>query len=141
VAKGDAWFVLNGIAEQEVPYISYEYDDDYNYIEVEKTKMETIPDFLLMFSSDDMQLYNRMMTYVTSKGYLTEQNGIFLLSQGELPFDLAFTRKNGIVFVGSSLDQLTAIVHGNYRGKVDKQTRRLLTKNKVAGILSAKKLA
>lgn len=141
VAKGDALFVLNGIAEQEVPYISYEYDDDYNYIEVEKTKMETIPDFLLMFSSDDMQLYNRMMTYVTSKGYLTEQNGIFLLSQGELPFDLAFTRKNGIVFVGSSLDQLTAIVHGNYRGKVDKQTRRLLTKNKVAGILSAKKLA
>src|SRR3546814_11926467 len=57
VAKGDALFVLNGIAEREVPYISYEYDDDYNYMEVEKIKMETIPDFLLMFSSDDVQIY------------------------------------------------------------------------------------
>jgi len=140
-AKGDALFVLNGIAEQEVPYISYEYDDDYNYMEVEKTKMETIPDFLLMFSSDDVSLYNRIMSYVTDKGYLAEQDGVYRLSQGELPFDLAFARKNGVVFIGTSEDQLKAIVNGSYRGKLDKTTRRLLTKNKFAGILSAKKLS
>src|SRR5690606_307887 len=140
-AKGDALFVLNGIAEQEMPYISYEYDDDYNYMEVEKTKMETIPDFLLMFSSDDVSLYNRIMSYVTDKGYLAEQDGVYRLSQGELPFDLAFARKNGVVFIGTSEDQLKAIVNGSYRGKLDKTTRRLLTKNKFAGILSAKKLS
>ncbi|MGV3761671.1 hypothetical protein [Parapedobacter sp.] len=141
VAKGDAVFVLNGITQQEVPYISYEYDEDYNYIEVEKTKMETIPDFLLMFSSDDTELYGRIMSYATNKGYLTEQDGIYWMSQGELPFDLAFTRRNGIVFVGTSVDQLTGIAEGSYRGKLDRPTRRLLTKNKVSGILRANKLA
>src|SRR3546814_11704612 len=80
------------------------------------------------------------MDYVTSKGYLTEQNGIYQLSQRELPFDLAFTQKTGIVFVGTSLDQLTAIADGNYRGQVAKHTRRLLIRNKVAGILSAQEI-
>lgn len=141
VAKGDALFVLNGLTEQEVPYTSYEYDDDYNYIEVEKTKTETIPDFLLMFSSDDEILYNRIMTYVTDKGFLSEQEGVFRFVDGSLPFELVFTRKNGIVFVGSSVDQLTSILNGSYRGKIDRSTRRLITKNKVAGLLSAKKLA
>lgn len=141
VAKGDALFVLNGVSEQEVPYISYEYDEDYNYTEVEKTKLETIPDFLLMFSSDDEPLYNRIMTYVTRKGYLTEQGGTYRLTNGNLPFELVFARKKGIVFVGTSADQLSAIVTGSYRGKLDRQSRQLLTRNKFAGMLSAKKLA
>ena len=141
VAKGDALFVLNGLTEQEVPYTTYEYDEDYNYIEIDTTRMETIPDFLLMFSSDDEPLYNRIMTYVMNKGFLTEQNGVFRFSDGDLPFELVFARKNGIVFVGTSTDQLTAIVNGSYRGKMDKFTRRLLTKNKAAGLLSAKKIA
>ena len=141
VAKGDGLFVLNGVAEQEVPYITYEYDDDYNYYEVEKTKTEVIPDFLFMFSSDDIALYNRIMSYASRKGYLVEDNGVYTLSNTELPFELLFTRKNGIVFIGTSTDQLTAIAANTYRGKLDKQSRSLLTKNKFAGLLSAKKLA
>lgn len=141
VAKGDALFVLNGLTEQEVPYTTYEYDEDYNYIEIDTTRMETVPDFLLMFSSDDESLYNRIMTYVMNKGFLTEQNGVFRFSDGDLPFELVFARKNGVVFIGTSADQLTAIVNGRYRGKMDKFTRRLLTKNKAAGLLSAKKIA
>lgn len=141
VAKGDALFVLNGVSEQEVPYISYEYDDDYNYTEVEKTKTETIPDFLLMFSSDDEPLYNRIMAYVTNKGYLTEQDGVYRLTNRDLPFELLFARRNGIVFIGTSIDQMTTINNGSYRGKLDRQSRRLLTKNRFAGLLNAKKLA
>ena len=141
VAEGDALFVLNGLTEQEIAYTSYEYDEDYNYIEVEKTKMETIPDFLLMFSSDDEPLYNRIMAYVMSKGFLTEHDGVFRFKDDDLPFELVFARKNGIVFVGTSVNQLTSILNGSYRGRMDRATRRLLTKNKVAGLLSAKKLA
>ncbi len=141
VAKGDGLFVLNGIAEQEVPYITYEYDDDYNYYEVEKTKTEVIPDFLFMFSSDDVTLYNRVMRYVAYKGYMVEEDGVHALVNTGLPFELLFTRKNGIVFIGTSADQLTAIASNRYRGKLDKHSRKLLTKNKVSGLLSAKKLS
>src|SRR5690606_32568714 len=97
--------------------------------------------FLLMFSSDDVSLYNRIMTYTTRKGYVTEDDGVYRLSQEDLPFELVFTRKNGVVFVGTSVEQLASIVAGSYQGKVDRQTRRLLTKNKFAGLLSARKLS
>lgn len=141
VARGDALFVLNGVSEKEVPYVSYEYDDDYNYQEVEKTKMETIPDFLFMFSSDDAALYDRVMSYVIGKGFLLEENGVYQLVNTELPFDLLFARKDGIVFIGTSTDQLQAIVSNQYRGKLDRDSRKLLTKNKFVGLLSAKKLS
>ncbi|MFB2121588.1 hypothetical protein [Parapedobacter sp. 2B3] len=141
VAKGDALFVLNGVAEKEVPYTSYEYDDDYNYQEVEKTKMETIPDFLFMFSSDDAAFYNRVMSYVMRKGYLMEESGVYQLVNAGLPFDLLFTRKEGIVFIGTSVDQLQAIASNQYRGKLDGHARKMLTKNKFVGLLSAKKLS
>src|SRR5690606_21671948 len=127
--------------EQEVPYTSYEYDEDYNYIEIDTTKVETVPDFLLMFSSDDEPLYKRIMAYVMSKGFMTEQNGVFRLAVDDLPIELASDRKNRIVFIGTSVDQLTAISNGSYRGTMDRVTRRLLTKNKAAGLLSARKLA
>ncbi len=141
VAQGDALFVLNGISEMEVPYISYEYDDDYNYKEVEKTKTETIPDFLFMFSSADVRLYDRVMAYVVSKGFLVEGNGVYQLANTKLPFGLFFTRKDGIVFIGTAADQFDAIATNRYQAKIDRQTKKLLTKNKVAGLLSARKLA
>lgn len=141
VAKGDALFVLNGISEQEVPYISYEYDDDYNYSEIEKTKVETIPDFLFMFSSDDVSLYSRVMGYALRKGFLLEENGVYELTNTELPFGLFVTRRDGIIFIGTAADQFTAIAANRYQAKIDRHTKKLLTKNKTAGLLSAKKLS
>src|SRR5690606_11903726 len=88
VAKGDGLFVLNGIAEQEVTYTDYEYDEDYNYKEVEKTKMETIPDFLFMFSSENAGLYNRLTSYLQHKMLLTDDNVISHIEESVVPFDL-----------------------------------------------------
>ncbi|WP_257658354.1 hypothetical protein [Parapedobacter lycopersici] len=141
VAKGDALFVLNGITEEEVPYIDYEYDDNYDYKEVEKTKMETIPDFLLMFSSDDNKLYDQVTNYIYQKGLVSETDGIFSVEESDLPFGLYFTRRDGIIFLGTSSEQMHDIAANRYRGKISRAHRNLIRKNKVAGLLSAKKLA
>src|SRR5690606_5838645 len=46
VIQGDALFLLNGISQEEYTYTGYDYDEDYNAIEVEKKGVHTIPDFL-----------------------------------------------------------------------------------------------
>ncbi|WP_257670121.1 hypothetical protein [Parapedobacter tibetensis] len=138
--KGDALFVLNGISEEEVSYTAYEYDEDYNYQEVEKTKTEAIPDFLLMFSSDDVSIYNRIMSYTSSKGLVDEEQGVYTVQEHDMPFALHITRKDGIVFIGTSSSQLHDINANRYRGYLAKEHRNLLRKNKFSGLLSAKKI-
>lgn len=141
VAKGDGLFVLNGIAEKEVTYTDYEYDEDYNYKEIEKTKMETIPDFLVMFSSDNVNLYNRLVSYLQYKMLLSDDDGIFHIEQSELPFDLYLYRRDNIVFLGTSKLEMEGVRDNRMQGSISKAHRALLTKNRFAGLMSAKKLS
>ncbi|RZK20789.1 MAG: hypothetical protein EOO86_03160, partial [Pedobacter sp.] len=67
VIKGDALFVINGLNTRDVTYTTYDYDDDYNRKEVTKTKKETLPDFLFMFSSEDNRLMNKLIKYGMNK--------------------------------------------------------------------------
>ncbi len=141
VAKGDGLFVLNGIAEKEVTYTDYEYDEDYNYKEVEKTKMETIPDFMAMFSSENASLYNRFVNYFQYKMLLTDDGGIYHIGQSELPFDLYLYRRDDIVFLGTSVEEMENVRDNRIRGSISKEHRKLLTKNRFAGLMSTKKLS
>jgi len=141
VAKGDGLFVLNGIAEKEVTYTDYEYDEDYNYKEVEKTKMETIPDFLVMFSSENAELYNRLVNYFQYKMLLTDNGGIYHIEESDVPFDLYLYRRDNIVFLGTSFEEMENIKDNHIQGSISKAHRRLLTKNRIAGLMSAQKLS
>lgn len=141
VAKGDGLFVLNGIAEKEVTYTDYEYDEDYNYTEVEKTRMETIPDFLAMFSSDNASLYNRFVNYFEQKMLLSGDGGLYRVEEPTLPFDLYLYRKDNIIFLGTSKEEMENVRDNRIQGSINKAHRALLTKNRFAGLLSAKKLS
>ena len=141
VAKGDGLLVLNGIAEKEVTYTDYEYDEDYNYKEVEKTKMETVPDFLVMFSSENTGLYNRLVNYLQHKMLLMGTDGIYHVEESDLPFDLYLYRRDNIVFLGTSFEEMENIKDNRIQGSISKAHRRLLTKNRVSGLMSAKKLS
>ncbi len=141
VAKGDGLFVLNGIAEREVTYTDYEYDEDYNYQEIEKTKMETIPDFLAMFSSDNVSLYNRLVNYFQHKMLLTEDGGIYRVEQSDIPFDLYLYRRDNIVFLGTSKAEMESVRDNRYKGSISKAHRKLLTQNRFAGLMSTQKLS
>lgn len=137
--KGDGLFVLNGVTQHETAYTSYDYDEDYNLIEVEKTKTETIPDFLLMFSSDNPDLYQRLMTYAVHKGAGTFDSGVYTLSNRRLPISLFVTHKNGIIFLGTARAQLEAIAANRFAGNANRLHRKLLRKNQVSGYLNARR--
>lgn len=137
--KGDALFVLNGVTQHETAYTSYDYDEDYNLIEVEKTKTETIPDFLFMFSSDNPDLYQRLMDYTVRKGLGAVDNQVYTLNNRRLPVSFYVTYKKGIVFLGTARDQLEAIAANRFVHKTSRLHRKLVRKNQVSGYLSVQK--
>src|SRR5690606_34135186 len=61
VVKGDGLFVVKDIFAREKSYIDYEYDDDWNYKEVEKTKTENLPRYVGMFSSDNPAIFEKLL--------------------------------------------------------------------------------
>ncbi len=113
IAPGNGIFVLNELKSKTVSYTDFEYDDDYNEKEVQKTKEVVMPDFTFAFATENEGYWNRIFTLLTTNKKTAKnfsKNGSFYVfkddnSQGY--FDqLFFTVKDGIVYVTSSPDNI-----------------------------------
>lgn len=140
VIKGDALFVINGLKSKEVTYTTYEYDDDYKQKEVTKTKNETLPDFLFMFSSEDTRLINKLIKYGIHKNMVTVQDNIYKIQEKKSPVDIYFMIKDGIVFFGNSLSEMQSISTNQQNNKISKLHKDLLSKNNFSFLFNAKNL-
>jgi hypothetical protein len=142
VVKGDALFLLTNLSEKQVTYQTYNYNEEtFEYTDTVKTKTETLPDFLFMFSSDDTRLAERLLNYGIKKEKIQLNNGIYSISPSRKnPFNMHVLIKDGIVFLGTSLQDLTQIHDGSFKGNLDKQHKELLTKNNIAMFFSPKGL-
>ncbi|MGG9970295.1 hypothetical protein ACQ33O_00760 [Ferruginibacter sp. SUN002] len=59
---GNAVFILHGVKPRTVKYITYEYDkENYTQKEIEKTKVETSPDFTVVFETRNENIYNKLI--------------------------------------------------------------------------------
>ncbi|MEH3114684.1 hypothetical protein [Pedobacter terrae] len=141
VIKGDALFVINGLKTKEVTYTAYEYDDDYKQKEVTKTKNETLPDFLFMFSSDDTRLINKLIKYGINKNFVSAEGTIYKIMEKKSPVDIYLQIKDGIVFFGSSLTEMQGIQNNQYSSyKLSKMHKQLLSKNNFSFLFNAQNL-
>ncbi|RZL39361.1 MAG: hypothetical protein EOO96_00845 [Pedobacter sp.] len=140
VVKGDAMFVINGLNTKDVTYTTYDYDDDYNRKEVTKTKKETLPDFLFMFSSEDHRLMNKLIKYGLNKNYVTVNNNIYKIEEKKSPVDIYFMIKDGIVFFGNSLTEMESINNNTFVPAISKSHKTLLAKNNFSFLFNAKNL-
>ncbi|MCF6405032.1 hypothetical protein L3C95_19175 [Chitinophaga filiformis] len=142
VVKGDALFLLTNLSRKQVTYQTYNYNEEtFEYKDTVMTKTETLPDFLFMFSSDDTRLVEKLLNYGIKKEKIQLNNGIYSIAQmRKNPFTMHVLIKDGIVFLGTSLQDLTQIHDGSFKGNLDKQHKELLTKNNIALFFSPKSL-
>lgn len=141
VLQGDMLFLLSGISKQEVSYTSYEYNDDYEYVEIEKTKTETLPDFLLMASTEDPSLLNKVISYTTKKEMVTFDNGFYTFKAPRSPFSIHFMIKDNIVFLGTSKVEMRKIATGTFDAKVSSDHKKRMLSNNYSLFVSAEQLA
>ena len=131
VVKGDALFLLSGLSQKEISYSSYVYDTEtFEYRDTIKTKTETLPDFLYMFSSEDPRIIERLLQYGIKKEKIVQANGVYTVAQtNKMPFTLHFLIKDGIVFVGTSIKDIRQIQSGSFKSNISKEQKALLSKN------------
>ncbi len=141
VFPGDMLFMLSGISEKEVTYKSYEYNDNYEYEEIEKTKKETVPDFLMMVSSEDQNLMKKLVNYGIKKEVVEANNGYYSIVIPESPLAIYFAFKNNIIFLGTSEMEMTKIINGNFDSKISSKHKKILKKSNYSAYLSGKQLA
>lgn len=142
VIKGDALFLMTNVSKKQVTYQTYNYDEEtFEYKDTVMTKTETLPDFLCMVSSDDTRLIEKLLQYAIRKEKIQLNNGIYSIGQTKKnPFNLHILIKDGIVFLGTSLQDISQIRDGSFKGNLDKQQKELLTKNNMALFFSPKSL-
>lgn len=142
VIKGDALFVINGISEHELKYTSYDYDNDsFEETEVQKVKTESLPDFLFMFTSDDMSLLRHALRLGVKRNYLTEEAGIYTLVEKDIPINVFLTMKDGIVFLANNERDILAIKNDSYRGNLSREDKKLIKKSNLAMVFHPQRLA
>lgn len=141
VVKGDGLFVVKDIFAREKSYIDYEYDDDWNYKEVEKTKTENLPRYVGMFSSDNPAIFEKLLkigmrhdkTRVDGQIYeITSKNIV-----GIEPFILI---DKGIVYLSNDKNILEEIVQNKHRKRTSSGKAKMLKKNSNLGMINVKNL-
>lgn len=142
VIKGDGIFVFNGLSQKEVSYKSYDYNEEnFETKEVMKTKKETLPDFLMMLSTEDTRLMDKLIAYGVKKDLLKSNNGYFELSIPKSPMALFFTIKDGVVFLSTNSEEMQHIVNNTFKAKLNGRHKKALMGNNYAAYFSPKKLA
>ncbi len=142
IVRGDMLLVLNNLSEREVTYTDYEYDEDYNYKEVVKTKTETVPDFLFMFSSEQKSLFDRLVRIGLREKELQAIGGIYQIVSlpQSSPFDIYVMFKDNTAFVGSSKKDMMAISNGTFASKLSSTHKRNMKKNVTSLFVNGKKI-
>lgn len=141
VFPGDMLFLLSGISQKEVTYTTYEYDDNYDYVEVEETRTETVPDFLLMVSSEDSRLLKKLINYGAKRDFVVFENGFFSIKIPESPLDLHFIIKDGILFMGTSETEMHKIATSNYDAKLSKKHKKRMQNSNYSMFINGSQLA
>ena len=144
ILRGDMLFVLTEMKERELSYTTYEYDENYERTEVTKTKNETLPGFLMMVTSSEGDIFNKLMNIAVkeSRGEVTlNSNGIYELTTNELPFSLHLMFKDNTILMGTSSEDMIAIKNGRYNSKVGGKHKKIIKKNSSAIYVNGQEIA
>lgn len=126
---GDAMMVFNGLYEKEVTYTDYTYDDNYNATAIEKTKMETLPKFLMMMSTEQNKFSKKLIAYGIKKEVMKEKDGYYVLTIPDSPMDFYLMYKDDMFFMGNEEQTMRQIQTNTFKANVNAEERATISNN------------
>lgn len=144
--SGDGIFILDDLTEREVEYTAYSYDEEYHRIEEIKTKTELVPDFTLIFSTENEKFMNRILKLpnINKKERLPYTyatiGGIHHVQFKEEYIESIYTAVNdGMVMITTSENKIKAF-DKNSKLPLQKSDKKRIKKNVMAAKFDMKRL-
>jgi hypothetical protein len=106
---GDLSMFLHDVKEIELTKKSYEYDDNYEEIEVEKKEKKSIPLFSMVFTSTHPTFGDKLIQLGVRKKLLVQKGNYYEIAgtKGEYG-DLFILKDNDVVVIGNTRDYFNA---------------------------------
>lgn len=144
---GNYMFVLHDMKTKQVSYSTYEYDEDFKYKEVKKTKMELSPDFTFVMESKKEGFMQKVLKlplkYAKKEKFnYTEKDGYYeyVFDEGKYPLSsLYFMMKDGKLVVTTSKASIDMAI-GNTGYSLDADTKNAVLNNNYSMKINSKKL-
>lgn len=120
---GDFTVFLHDISQYDYTYKSYEYDENYDEIEVEKTDKRTTPIFTFLFTSTHKTMGNKLLNLAERKGVLAKENGFYKVNGSEKEIgDLKIIKDGDVVVITNGLSFLNNS-NSNFTSNFKKQIK------------------
>ncbi|SFS50378.1 hypothetical protein [Sphingobacterium wenxiniae] len=140
VMRGDHVLFVNDVQKVTREYTDYEYDENYDYKVVTKTKEEQVPNFLWMFTSEDQRLFKQILNYGVRKGECTFIGDIYKLEAARNTDSVYIYFKDDMVFVGNNLPQIASIRDNNFRSSGDSKLKKELFANTASLVVHTQRI-
>ena len=133
---GDISLFLHEVKSKEVKTKTFEYDENYESVEVEKIVTKTIPEFTMIFTATHATFYDKLIDLGVRKKMLLSKNGFYEIV-GTSEFGAVYIVKNQDVLVVTNLLEQTQTNEGNFKNGIQKS----LKQNTISAAFDIQKMA
>ncbi|MBC7866268.1 MAG: hypothetical protein H7X88_01930 [Gloeobacteraceae cyanobacterium ES-bin-316] len=139
--KGDAMVIFDGVYQQETTYTDYTYDENFKSTEVQKTKTETLPRFLMMLSSEENNLVRKLINYGIKQSVVKAAEGFYEIEVPKSPVHFYFMNKDGVFFLTNSLLNIQQISTGSFKANLSKQEKKFMANHNFTMLINPKNIS
>jgi Domain of unknown function (DUF4836) len=115
--KGDAFFAVTGLKDFEKTITTYEYDDEFNKTETQKTVTQKLPEFIMMSSYGNEENVRKFLDLGTKTPFFENKGSYYQASIPETGMDLYVALNKGILFFTNNSDLIHNRLDSGYPKK------------------------
>lgn len=141
IFSGDIVFAFNGIKELEVVYKTYDYDEEFNKIDIIDTTYKKLPDLLLMVGVGNKNDVEKFLKLGVNSKVLKKEGNLYSVDIKRNKFPVHFCIHDDILFVGNNLAFMKNPIAKAKQDQLSKQHKKNFKKNIFAAYANTAEIA
>jgi hypothetical protein len=126
---GDIVLAINGFKNMEVIHKTYDYDDEFNRIEIIDTSMQEMPEVLYMMGIGNQKDVNKIIRVLVNTKVVKQEGNIYIVDTKEVKLPVYFSISDGILFVSNNKDYVKKPTIYTTQNQLGREHAKLFKKN------------
>lgn len=126
---GDIVIAVNGMKNMQVIHKTYDFDDEFNRIEIMDTSMQEMPEIVYMMGIGNQNDIEKIVKVLVETKVVKKQGEIYSFDIKELKLPVHFSISDGILFVSNNKDYIKKPVVYTTQNQLASNHRKLFKKN------------